>query len=127
MIDEGLLAAKSGLTRAELAKRRKALVQGEDWGRGRHNKVLWTEAGLLKLGIDSSVAAESGPVAAGDAVIVRCNFRNTRLVEAAVDGATRLVLVRDSHMYIPGQKFTVRPNGALGLVESRKPRGRGKF
>ena len=57
MIREIELSLQMGLTRVDLALRRKQLVEGEHWLReGRPKAIWWTQAGLDVLGVQAGLA-----------------------------------------------------------------------
>lgn len=133
LISEGELSIQLGLSLAELKGLRAQSVEHQDWLRdvstpGR--PVLWTASGVEALKTQMKLNELKREMSTRDrtpqrARVLRCNFRNKRLVLAAVQGVGEwLVLVRDAGQYREGQEISVRQNGA-GWMEARPPRKRG--
>ena len=57
--------------------------------------------------------------------MVRCDFKNRRVIEAEAGGRRVTVMVRDAGLYIPGMTFPGRVRDGSLFEEIRAPRARG--
>lgn len=144
---ESELAKAMGLTRKAMTDLRNSLLRPQtDWYREETKapeakRPVWiTPEGVVKLsehwGVKSvQVEAEKKILSAANAAeVAECTVltvfpRNPRLVEILLNGAKRMMRVRDNSKWVRGMKVEVRTEGGMSnfLIPLRNPRFRGKF
>lgn len=140
MFAEKDLPGVLGVSRTEIGRVRKGLVEGVHWVRERNGraekywKVYWTEAGMEVLkgavGVEAEVAAEISEkveeVKKEWVGVVTRKHRNPRIVTCRVGVEEVSVLVRDSGAFVLGMSVPLRKDG-VRWVAARHPRVGGRI
>lgn len=117
---EQVIAARLGCTTGFIREERNRHVPGSLWDYGVNRAILWSDEGLALLGKrylektrppTPEPAAKPPPLPKVEVVrVARCNFPNTRLLQA-IDAENRGVIVVGvkAHLFHPGMLILARP------------------